>query len=83
LLRGPCGSLGTSRIGEGAKIDNLVQVAHNVRIGRHSVSAEQTGIPGSTEIGDYVVMGGQVGIGDHARIRNVIFTRCCKIEQLF
>lgn len=64
------GSLGTTRIGEGTKIDNLVQVAHNVRIGRHSVIAAQTGISGSTEIGDYVVMGGQVGIGDHARIED-------------
>lgn len=64
------GSLGTTRIGEGTKIDNLVQIAHNVRIGRHSVIAAQTGISGSTEVGDYVVMGGQVGIGDHARIGN-------------
>ena len=64
------GSLGTTWIGEGTKIDNLVQVAHNVRIGRHSVIAAQTGISGSTEIGDYVVMGGQVGIGDHARIED-------------
>jgi len=64
------GSLGTTRIGEGTKIDNLVQVAHNVRIGRHSVIAAQTGISGSTVIGDYVVMGGQVGIGDHARIED-------------
>jgi UDP-3-O-[3-hydroxymyristoyl] glucosamine N-acyltransferase len=64
------GSLGTTRIGEGTKIDNLVQVAHNVRIGRHSVIAAQTGISGSTQVGDYVVMGGQVGIGDHARIED-------------
>jgi UDP-3-O-[3-hydroxymyristoyl] glucosamine N-acyltransferase len=62
------GSLGTTRIGKGTKIDNLVQVAHNVKIGCHTVIAAQTGISGSTEIGDYVVMGGQVGIGDHARI---------------
>ncbi len=62
------GSLGTTRIGEGTKIDNLVQVAHNVRIGRHVVLAAQVGISGSTEVGDYVVMGGQVGIGDHVRI---------------
>jgi len=62
------GSLGTTRIGEGTKIDNLVQIAHNVRIGRHSIVAAQTGISGSTEVGEYVVMGGQVGIGDHARI---------------
>jgi UDP-3-O-[3-hydroxymyristoyl] glucosamine N-acyltransferase len=62
------GSLGTTWIGEGAKIDNLVQIAHNVRIGRHTVIAAQTGISGSVEVGDYVVMGGQVGIGDHVRI---------------
>jgi UDP-3-O-[3-hydroxymyristoyl] glucosamine N-acyltransferase len=62
------GSLGVTVIGEGTKIDNLVQVAHNVRIGRHCVIAAQTGISGSVEIGDYVVMGGQVGIGDHVRI---------------
>ncbi len=62
------GSLGTTVVGEGTKIDNLVQVAHNVRVGRHCVIAAQTGISGSVEIGDYVVMGGQVGIGDHARI---------------
>jgi len=62
------GSLGTTSIGEGTKIDNLVQIAHNVRIGRHAVIAAQTGISGSVEVGDYVVMGGQVGIGDHACI---------------
>jgi UDP-3-O-[3-hydroxymyristoyl] glucosamine N-acyltransferase len=62
------GSLGTTLIGQGTKIDNLVQIAHNVRIGRHCVIAAQTGISGSVEVGDYVVMGGQVGIGDHVRI---------------
>lgn len=62
------GSLGTTWIGEGAKIDNLVQIAHNVRIGRHTVIAAQTGISGSVEVGEYVVMGGQVGIGDHVRV---------------
>jgi UDP-3-O-[3-hydroxymyristoyl] glucosamine N-acyltransferase len=62
------GSLGTTRIGEGTKIDNLVQIGHNVRIGRHVILVAQTGISGSTEVGDYVVMGGQAGIGDHVRI---------------
>ena len=62
------GSLGTTIIGQGTKIDNLVQIAHNVRIGRHCAIAAQTGISGSAEIGDFVVMGGQVGIGDHARV---------------
>jgi UDP-3-O-[3-hydroxymyristoyl] glucosamine N-acyltransferase len=64
------GSLGNTVIGEGTKIDNLVQIAHNVRIGRHCVIAAQTGISGSVEIGDYVVMGGQVGVGDRARIED-------------
>lgn len=62
------GSLGTTVIGEGTKIDNLVQIAHNVKIGRHSIIAAQTGISGSVEVGDYVMMGGQVGVGDHVRI---------------
>jgi UDP-3-O-[3-hydroxymyristoyl] glucosamine N-acyltransferase len=64
------GSLGTTVIGEGTKIDNLVQIAHNVRIGRHCVIAAQTGISGSVEIGDFVVMGGQVGIGERVRIED-------------
>lgn len=62
------GSLGTTVIGAGTKIDNLVQVAHNVRIGRHCVIAAQTGISGSVEIGDYVVLAGQVGVADHVKI---------------
>jgi UDP-3-O-[3-hydroxymyristoyl] glucosamine N-acyltransferase len=62
------GSLGATVVGEGTKIDNLVQVAHNVKIGRHCVIAAEVGISGSVEVGDYVVMGGQVGIGDHARV---------------
>ncbi|MBI1940996.1 MAG: UDP-3-O-(3-hydroxymyristoyl)glucosamine N-acyltransferase [Acidobacteria bacterium] len=66
------GSLGTTIIGEGTKIDNLVQVAHNVKIGRHSVIAAQTGISGSVEIGEYVVLGGQVGVADHVRIEDYV-----------
>lgn len=64
------GSLGTTRVGQGTKIDNLVQIAHNVSIGRHCVIAAQTGISGSVVIGDEVVIGGQVGIGDHVRIES-------------
>ena len=64
------GSLGDTIIGEGTKIDNLVQIAHNVRIGRHCVIAALTGISGSAEIGNYVVIGGQVGIGDKVRIQD-------------
>jgi UDP-3-O-[3-hydroxymyristoyl] glucosamine N-acyltransferase len=62
------GSLGVTVIGQGSKIDNLVQIAHNVRVGRHCAIAAQTGISGSAEIGDYAVMGGQVGVADHIRI---------------
>lgn len=64
------GSLETTIIGEGTKIDNLVQVAHNVKIGRHCVIAAQTGISGSVEIGEYVVLGGQVGVADHVRLED-------------
>jgi UDP-3-O-[3-hydroxymyristoyl] glucosamine N-acyltransferase len=64
------GSLGTTVIGQGTKIDNLVQIAHNVKIGRHCVIASQVGISGSSEVGDYVVMAGQVGVGDHAYIED-------------
>ena len=62
------GSLGTTVIGEGTKLDNLVQVAHNVKIGRHCVIAAQTGISGSCNIEDFVVLAGQVGVADHVRI---------------
>ena len=62
------GALGETRIGEGTKIDNLVQIAHNVQIGKRVVIASQTGISGSTVIEDDCVIGGQVGMGDHARV---------------
>jgi UDP-3-O-[3-hydroxymyristoyl] glucosamine N-acyltransferase len=63
------GSLGVTKIGAGAKVDNLVQIAHNVEIGRNVVIAAQTGISGSTIIEDNAVIGGQVGFGDHARVQ--------------
>lgn len=62
------GALGTTRIGRGSKIDNLVQVGHNVEIGERVVIASQTGISGSTVIESDAVIGGQVGFGDHARV---------------
>ncbi len=62
------GALGETRIGAGTKIDNLVQIAHNVSIGKRVVIAAQTGISGSTVIEDDCVIGGQVGMGDHARV---------------
>jgi UDP-3-O-[3-hydroxymyristoyl] glucosamine N-acyltransferase len=64
------GSLGETRIGRGTKIDNLVQIAHNVQIGERVVIASQTGISGSTVIEDDAVIGGQVGFGDHARVQS-------------
>ncbi len=62
------GALKDTIIGEGTKIDNLVQIGHNVVIGRHCVIVAHTGISGSTELGDFVVMGGQSGTVGHIRI---------------
>jgi UDP-3-O-[3-hydroxymyristoyl] glucosamine N-acyltransferase len=62
------GALADTVIGENTKIDNLVQIAHNVRIGRNCLIAAQTGISGSVSVGDNVVMGGGVGIADHLTI---------------
>jgi len=55
-------------VGEGTKIDNLVQVAHNVVIGRHCILCSQVGISGSTTIEDYVILGGQTGVAGHLTI---------------
>ncbi|MCA0406416.1 MAG: UDP-3-O-(3-hydroxymyristoyl)glucosamine N-acyltransferase [Proteobacteria bacterium] len=55
-------------VGEGSKIDNLVQIGHNVQIGRHCVIVGQVGISGSTVLEDYVVLAGQVGVAGHLRI---------------
>jgi UDP-3-O-[3-hydroxymyristoyl] glucosamine N-acyltransferase len=63
-------ALGHTRIGRATKIDNLVQIAHNVEIGERVVIAAQTGISGSTVIEDDAVIGGQVGMGDHARVES-------------
>ena len=62
------GALDDTVIGEGTKIDNLVQIAHNVRIGRSCAIVSQVGIAGSTIIGDGVMIGGAAGIGDHLKI---------------
>jgi UDP-3-O-[3-hydroxymyristoyl] glucosamine N-acyltransferase len=61
-------AVGETRIKAGTKIDNLVQVAHGVTVGRNVLMAAQVGIAGSTEIGDDVVFGGQVGVGGHLSI---------------
>ena len=62
------GALGSTVVGRGTKIDNLVQIAHNVQIGEHSLVVAQVGIAGSTKLGNYVVLAGQVGIGGHLKI---------------
>ena len=62
------GTYGATAIGEGTKIDNLVQIAHNCQIGRHNIICAQVGIAGSTTTGDYVVIGGQAGLRDHVHI---------------
>jgi UDP-3-O-[3-hydroxymyristoyl] glucosamine N-acyltransferase len=62
------GALGDTVIGRGTVIDNLVQIAHNVRLGRHCVVAAQAGIAGSAEVGDNVMIGGQAAIADHTKI---------------
>jgi len=61
---------GITRIGRGTKIDNLVQIGHNVHIGEHCIIVSQCGISGSTTLGHHVVLAGQVGLIDHLRIGN-------------
>jgi len=61
-------SLGTTRIGSGTKVDNLVQIGHSVRIGSNTVLAGQVGIAGSSTVGDHVTLAGQVGVAGHLTI---------------
>jgi UDP-3-O-[3-hydroxymyristoyl] glucosamine N-acyltransferase len=63
-------ALGVTSIGEGTKLDNMVHVGHNCRIGRHVVVAAQTGFSGGVIVEDYAVIGGQVGVGDKVRIES-------------
>jgi UDP-3-O-[3-hydroxymyristoyl] glucosamine N-acyltransferase len=62
------GTYGPTRIGNGTKIDNLVMIAHNCRLGQHNMICSQVGVAGSTSTGDWVVMAGQVGVRDHVHI---------------
>jgi UDP-3-O-[3-hydroxymyristoyl] glucosamine N-acyltransferase len=62
------GALGPTVIGKGTKIDNLVQIAHNVEIGEGSLIISQVGISGSTKFGKYVILAGQAGIAGHLKI---------------
>jgi UDP-3-O-[3-hydroxymyristoyl] glucosamine N-acyltransferase len=66
------GALGPTLIGAGTKIDNLVQIAHNVNVGEHCLIVSQTGVAGSTKLGNSVILGGQVGIAGHLKIGNKV-----------
>src|SRR5207302_5327226 len=62
------GTFGATRVGAGTKIDNLVMVGHNCRVGRHNILVGQTGLAGSCSTGDHVVIAGQVGVADHVHL---------------
>ncbi len=64
------GTLGPTKIGRGTKIDNLVQIAHNVSIGENCIVVAQVGVAGSTQIGNYTTLAGQVGLAGHLKIGN-------------
>jgi UDP-3-O-[3-hydroxymyristoyl] glucosamine N-acyltransferase len=66
------GALGSTVIGKGSKIDNLVQIGHNVQIGESCLLVSQVGIAGSTQLGNDVVMAGQVGVAGHLKIGNKV-----------
>ena len=65
-----CATMGSTIVRQGAKIDNLVQLAHNTEIGRHTVIAAQSGISGSSKVGEFCVLAGQVGLVGHISIAN-------------
>lgn len=65
-----CATTGSTIIEEGTKIDNLVQIGHNVTVGKHTVIAGQAGVSGSTIIGNHCMIGGQVGLAGHLKIAN-------------
>jgi UDP-3-O-[3-hydroxymyristoyl] glucosamine N-acyltransferase len=66
-------TMGATLLKEGVKLDNLVQIAHNVTVGKHTVLASQSGIAGSSKVGDYCQIGGQVGIIGHLTVSNRTF----------
>jgi UDP-3-O-[3-hydroxymyristoyl] glucosamine N-acyltransferase len=66
------GALGSTVIGKGTKIDNLVQIAHNVEIGEHCIVIAHVGISGSTKLGNYVILAGQAGVAGHLKIGNQV-----------
>ena len=62
------GAMGDTVIGNGVRVDNLVQIAHNVKVGDNCVLVSQVGIAGSTELGPFVVLAGQAGLAGHIKI---------------
>ena len=62
------GAMSDTVVGEGTRFDNLVQIAHNARTGRHCIIVSQAGLSGSAEIEDFVVIGGQVGVSGHVKV---------------
>ena len=65
-----CATMGSTIIRKGVKIDNLVQIAHNVEVGKNTVIAAQAGIAGSSKIGENCMFGGQVGVSGHITVAN-------------
>jgi len=59
---------GRTVVGQGTKVDNLVQIAHNVKIGKHCILVSQTGVAGSSQLGNYVILAGRCGVSDHVKI---------------
>ncbi|MFB6355086.1 MAG: UDP-3-O-(3-hydroxymyristoyl)glucosamine N-acyltransferase [bacterium] len=66
------GTFGDTVIGDGTKIDNLVQIAHNCKVGKHCIFVAYSGLAGSVELGDHVTLGGQAGIKDHVTIEDEV-----------
>lgn len=77
-------TIGSTVIGEGTKIDNLVHIGHNVRIGKNCIIMGQSGIAGSARIGDCVTLCGQVGVSDHVRIGNnaVVYAKSAVFKSI-
>lgn len=67
-------TMGSTYVHKGAKLDNMVQIAHNVEVGEHTVMAAQGGVAGSTKIGKWCMFGGQVGIAGHAVIGDKVYS---------
>ena len=61
-------TMGATIIRKGVKLDNLIQIAHNVEVGSHTVMASQVGIAGSTKVGEWCMFGGQVGLAGHIKV---------------